>query len=597
MEFEPAGRRGRWLESESLLDCARRLGVGLISICGGNGSCGCCKVQIMGGAVSTPTSIERRGFSTRELEEGYRLACQTYPCGDCKVRVPAESMSTPQRTQVEGLELDVSIDPPVRAYHLSLSAPSLSDMRSDAERVLEALEQQHQVCSHGIDVEVLRSISARLRSWNWQTQASVRGGELVALGPWPGRQLGMAVDLGTTKIAAYLIDLGNGQTLAAEGIMNPQISYGEDIVRRISCVMNSSGGGQQMRRLVVEALNKLTRKLCTMVDAVPEQIVEAVIVGNTAMHHLLLGLPVEQLARSPFVPAVSQALDIRARDVGLHFAPGAYVHLLPNIAGFVGADHVAMLLATEAGHSDGLRIALDIGTNTEVCLVSEGKMTSVSCASGPAFEGGHIKDGMRAASGAIERFRLENDELSYHTIDDASPVGLCGSGVLDVLAQLHLGGVIDGRGRITASHRRVRTRDGQREFVIVSEEERSEGPAITITQQDVRQLQLAKAAIHTGIQLLLEESGRSEEEIEQVIIAGAFGTYVDVSSAVLIGMLPSLPLDRFRQVGNAAGTGARLALLSSSKRAEAQDIARRVGYIELATAPRFMKTFVEATYI
>lgn len=352
-----------------------------------------------------------------------------------------------------------------------------------------------------------------------------------------------------------------------------------------------------MRKLVVEALNKLARDLCTKADAKLEQIAEEVIVGNTAMHHLLLGLPVEQLTYIPFVPAVRQALDIKARDVGLHIAPGAYVHLLPNIAGFVGADHVAMLLATEVGRANGLSVALDIGTNTEVCLVSDGKMTSVSCASGPAFEGGHIKDGMRAASGAIERLQLVNDEVKYQTIDGTPPVGLCGSGIIDALAQLYLNGIVDEKGRIRNDHPRVRTHEGQREFVIVSEEERNGRSAITITQQDVRELQLAKAAIQTGIQVLLEAEGRSEKEIKQVIIAGAFGTYIDVSSAVVIGMLPSLPLDRFRQVGNAAGAGARLALTSCSKRAEAQTIARRVGYIELATFPHFMQTFVEATYM
>jgi len=597
VEFEPVGRRGKCSARRSLLDCAQQLGVGLVSICGGLGLCHSCKIQVLDGTVSEPTSIEQQKLSLPELQEGYRLACQAYPTSDCKLRVPAESMSTSQRTQVEGLELSISLDPPICAYHLELPAPSLSDLRGDAERVLEALGQQHQVHCLTIDVDVLRHLSPRLRSWNWQAQVSVRKEEVIALGPWPSRQLGLAIDLGTTKIAGYLVDLSNGQTLAAKGVMNPQISYGEDIVTRISRVIGSPAGGTQMRKLVVEALNKLARDLCTKADAKLEQIAEEVIVGNTAMHHLLLGLPVGQLAYTPFVPAVRQALDIKARDVGFHIAPGAYVHLLPNIAGFVGADHVAMLLATEVGRANGLSVALDIGTNTEVCLVSDGKMTSVSCASGPAFEGGHIKDGMRAASGAIERLQLVNDEVKYQTIDGTPPVGLCGSGIIDALAQLYLNGIVDEKGRIRNGHPRVRTHEGQREFVIVSEEERDGRSAITITQQDVRELQLAKAAIQTGIQVLLEAEGRLEKEIKQVIIAGAFGTYIDVSNAVVIGMLPSLLLDRFRQVGNAAGAGARLALTSCSKRAEAQTIARRVGYIELATFPRFMQTFVEATYI
>ena len=595
IDFEPVGRREQCQDNETLLACARRCGIGIRSLCGGNGTCHSCKVQVLSGAVSKPTSNEIEVFTAQELKGGYRLACQTYPTSDCKLLVPPESISSPQRAQVEGLELSVRLDPPVRTYHLELPPPSLSDQRGDAERVLETLNQQVQC--HTIDIEVLRSISSQLRSWNWQAQASVRNKEVIALDSSPSRQLGLAVDLGTTKIAGYLVDLSNGHTLAAKGIMNPQISYGEDVVSRISYVMGSPKKGRQMSRIVVKALNELAGDLCADIDSSRGQIVESVIVGNTAIHHLLLRLPVKQLAYSPFLPAVSEALDIKARDIGLHIAPGAYVHLLPNIAGFVGADHVAMLLAAEVNQADGLSLVLDIGTNTEVCLASDGKMTSVSCASGPAFEGGHIKDGMRAAGGAIEHFRMENGEVQFQTVDGAPPVGICGSGILDTLAQLYLNGVLSERGRMMDNHPRVRTCKGQREFVIVNEEERDGRPAITITQQDVRELQLAKAAIQTGIQVLLEAEKRSKEDIKQVIIAGAFGTYLDVSSAVVIGMLPSLPLNCFRQVGNAAGMGAKLALLSCDKRAEAQSIARQVGYIELATAPRFMPTFVEAMYI
>ena len=378
--------------------------------------------------------------------------------------------------------------------------------------------------------------------------------------------------------------------------MNPQIAYGEDVIARIVRTRESLADAKRMQGLAVEALNQLAAELCAEVNATPQEIVEAVVVGNTAMHHLLLRLPVQQLALAPYVPAVSDALDIKARDVGLHIAAGAYVHLLPNIAGFVGSDHVAMLLATEAWKAKGVVMALDIGTNTEIALVSEGEIASVSCASGPAFEGAHIKHGMRAAAGAIEHLRLVDDRLQYNTIAGTPPVGFCGSGILDTLAQLYLNGVLDKNGRM-GEHARVRTYEGQREFILISEEERDGAPAITITQHDVRQLQLAKGAIRTGIQALLQAKEHSEEEIEQVIIAGAFGSYIDVSSAVTIGMLPSLPLSRFRQVGNAAGTGARLALVSRSKRAEAQKIARRVRYIELASLPNFQRLFIQAMYL
>jgi uncharacterized 2Fe-2S/4Fe-4S cluster protein (DUF4445 family) len=554
-------------------------------------------VQVLSGTVSKPTHSELETFSPRELKEGWRLACQTYPTSDCKLMVPAESMTTPQRLQVEGLEVKVHPEPPVRAYRLKLAAPSLAAPQADADRLLEALNQQHKLHCTRVDIDALRILSDQLRSWNWKCQAIVRNDEVIALLPPSSRQLGLAIDLGTTKIAGYLVDLSNGQTLAAKGVMNPQISYGEDIISRMTAVVHSPDNAAAIQKLAIEAINKLAIDLCAEASARPEEIVEAVVVGNTAMHHLFLRLPVKQLALSPFVPAVSQALEVKAGELGLRIAPGAYVHLLPNIAGFVGADHVAVLLATEAWRAKGPILALDIGTNTEVSLICKGKIAATSCASGPAFEGGHIKYGMRAAAGAIERLRIAGDSVQYQTINGAPPVGICGSGILDALSQLYLAGAIDEGGRIVKSHPRVRSYKGQREFVLVSKEEREGKPAITITQHDVRELQLAKAAIRTGIQALLEANGCAEDEIKQVLIAGAFGTYIDVASAVAIGMLPSLPLNRFRQAGNAAGMGAKLALISLKSRAEAQAVASRVSYIELASAPKFEQTFMQASYL
>jgi len=597
IDFEPVGRRGKCRKNESLLACARRLGVGISSICGGKGTCHSCKVQVLSGTVSKPTHNELETFSPRELKESWRLACQTYPTSDCKLMVPAESMTTPQRLQVEGLEVTVRPEPPVQAYRLKLAAPSLAAPQADADRLLEALNQQNKLHCNRVDIDVLRVLSDQLRSWNWQCQAIVRNDEVIAILPPSSRQLGLAIDLGTTKIAGYLVDLKSGQTLAARGVMNPQISYGEDIISRMTAVVHSPDNALAVQKLAVEAINKLAIDLCAEASAKTEEIVEAVVVGNTAMHHLFLRLPVKQLALSPFVPAVSQALEVKAGELGLRIAPGAYVHLLPNIAGFVGADHVAVLLATEAWRAKGPILALDIGTNTEVSLICKGKIAATSCASGPAFEGGHIKYGMRAAAGAIERLRIAGDTVQYQTINSAPPVGICGSGILDALSQLYLAGAIDEGGRIVKSHPRVRSYKGQREFVLVSKEEREGKPAITITQHDVRELQLAKAAIRTGIQALLEANGCAENEIKQVIIAGAFGTYIDVGSAVATGMLPSLPLNRFRQAGNAAGMGAKLALISLKSRAQAQAVASRVSYIELASAPKFEQTFMQASYL
>ncbi|MDY6917160.1 MAG: ASKHA domain-containing protein [Chloroflexota bacterium] len=597
VDFEPVGRRGQCQADESLLACARRLGVGIVSLCGGQGTCRTCRVQVMSGAVSEPTATEKEAFPAEELAEGWRLACQAYPLSDCKLSIPSESMPTPQRTQVEGLEIAVSPEPPVTGYNLELEAPSLSEPQADADRLLKALASQHSVQCQTVDIGVVRAMSPRLRAWKWHCRASARHDEVVAVGPTGSRQLGIAVDLGTTKIAGYLIDLSDGKTLTAKGMMNPQISYGEDIISRINASIKSPAIGAELQQAAVGALNELSQELCGEAEADAEQIVEAVVVANTAMHHLFLGLPVRQLVLAPFVPAIGSAVDVKARDLGAKVAPGAYVHLLPNIAGFVGADHVAMLLATGAYGSKGPLVAIDIGTNTEVSLIVDGRITTVSCASGPAFEGYQIKHGMRAASGAIERVRIADGEVQYQTIDDQEPVGICGSGVLDALAQMHLNGIIDQGGRMKDGHPRMGSASGKRQFVLAEGRKEGGRSAIVITQKDVREIQLAKAAIRSGIQVLLEANGVAEPEIAQVVIAGAFGSYIDLPSAITIGMLPSIPLDRFRQVGNAAGMGAKQALISLSKRDEAQRLATRVEYIELASAPYFTDTFVQANYL
>ncbi|MBI4333855.1 MAG: DUF4445 domain-containing protein [Chloroflexi bacterium] len=591
------GRRVACPPGRSLMDCARSQGIGVSSVCGGHGTCNSCKVQVVRGAVSPPTPVELKTFQQHELQAGWRLACQALPESDCKLHVPPESMTAAQRTQVEGLEVAVTPQPAVSAFSVDLAAPSSDDLRADSQRVVDALKEYHGVECRAVDVDVLRTLSDRLRSWDWKAQVFVRERELISVAGRPARLLGLAVDLGSTKIAGYLVDLLTGQTLAARGVTNPQVSYGEDVISRINQTLKSPTDGRRLRELVIEAINQLAAELCRQAAATVEEIADAVIVGNTAMHHLALGLPVGQLAQAPFVPAVSQALDIRARDAGLRLAAGTCVHFLPNIAGFVGADHVAMLLATQAGWATGNVLLLDIGTNTEVSLVRDGEIAAASCASGPAFEGGHIQDGMRAAAGAIERVRLDNGTVQYETIDGAPPVGICGSGILDAIAQMHLAGVLDDTGRMANRHPRVRSRDGRIEFVLVGENERPERRAIVLTQKDVRELQLAKAAIRAGIQMLLEASRLVEKELDRVIIAGAFGSYIDVASAITAGMLPPLLLDRFKQVGNAAGMGARMALVSRAEREKAARIASGVRYVELSGAAGFSRTFTAATYL
>jgi len=595
--IDPLGLRGECLSSESILSGAGRLGAGISSVCGGRGTCHSCKIQVMNGTFSEPTQCEREAFTPHEIEDGWRLACQAYPASDCKIRIPVDSMTTLQRTQVEGLEVSVKPEPPVQSYHHQLQNPSSSDLQADADRLLEMLNQQYQLRCGKVDIDILRFLSPKLRSLNWDCQVSIRNGEVVSLGPWPSRNLGLAIDLGTTKVAGYLVDLSNGQTLASKGIMNPQISFGEDIISRIALIIKQPDEAVHLQKLVASAINELAADLCAMVGANTEEIIEAVVIGNTAMHHIFLGIPVRQLATSPFVPAISQSLDIKARDLGLHIGPGAYVHVPPNIAGFVGADHVAMLLATKDFQNDGPVICLDIGTNTEVSLINNGNISTVSCASGPAFEGGHIKHGMRAAGGAIERLRIINGSFQYQVIDDVPPIGLCGSGMLDAVAQFYLAKILDRRGQIKDNHPRVRTQRKQREIVLLNREERGGQPDIVITQQDVRELQLAKAAIRTGIEALLAVNGCSEEEIKQVIVAGAFGSYIDINSALTIGMFPPFSPKQFRQVGNAAGMGAKLILTSLTKRAESQTLVSGIRYIELASAPDFTQIFTQASYL
>jgi uncharacterized 2Fe-2S/4Fe-4S cluster protein (DUF4445 family) len=595
VDFEPVGRRGTVSTDRTLLDAARDLGVELLAICGGEGDCIRCKVQVLEGTTSPLSVAERDELSDHEKAAGVRLACQAFPLSDLKIHVPPESLSTPQRTQIEGLEVPVTPDPPVIFYPVELSPPSLVDLTADAERCRNGL-LPHGVTYQNADIELLRSLSPRLRSWKWRAQLGLRGGELVAAVPPESRALGLAFDLGTTKIAGYLVELSSGRTLASRGTMNPQIAYGEDLVTRLNRARNSPTEAAKMRDLAVEGLNTVAAEMCASVGAQAEDVVEAVVVANTAMHHLLLRLPTDQLALAPYVPAVSSALDVKARDVGLRIASGGYLHVLPNIAGYVGADHVAMILATGIWKADGLVLALDIGTNTEICLSDRGQMTSVSAASGPAFEGAHIKYGMRAAPGAIEHVLWSGDRLEYQTIGGEPPVGICGSGILDILAQLLAKGVLDRGGRM-ADHTMVRKHDGVPEFVLAGDQANGGAGAVTLTQKDVREVQLAKGAIRTGIQSLLQAMNRSSEDIDQIIIAGAFGSYIDPASAVAIGMLPPIPLERIQQVGNAAGTGARMALISMEQRAQAAEIARRVRYVELSNVPNFARIFSQAIYL
>ncbi len=593
MDFEPIGRRAPAQRGESLLQCAQRGGIVLNATCGGEGICGQCLVRIMQGEVSPPSLSEEAELGER-LRAGWRLACQAHILGDVRVHIPPESLATTQRLQTEGRPLPIKLAPAVRAVQAHVPPPNLEDLRSDALRLRQALG----LAALHIPLPLLRTISDELRRNDFRVSAYIRGSSLVALRPLHASPLGLAIDLGTTKLAGYLVDLQDGKTLATAGVINPQIAYGEDLMARLAHAIHQPGGSEELRLVVVEAIHALAAQLCLQAGCDVADIAEAVVVGNTAMHHLFLGLPVRQLGLAPYVPAESAALDLPARELGLDFATGAYVHLLPNIAGFVGADHVAMLIGSGMLEMGGVVLGLDIGTNTEISLIAHGEHYACSAASGPAFEGAHIQHGMRAAPGAIEKVLIHQGQLKFQTIDHQPPVGICGSGILDLVAQLRRVGLLDARGAFVAAEKDARIRPGAHgaEFVLVSAAE-NEGREITFSRADVNEIQLAKGAIRAGIRVLLQKAGVEEQAIDAVIIAGAFGTYLDVQSGIQLGMFPNIDRDRYHQVGNAAGTGARMALLSTDIRQKAVEVARGVRYVELTTEKDFTSLFTAALFL
>ncbi len=453
IEFEPVGRRADFEPGITLQEAARRSGIELASTCGGDGTCGCCRVRLVHGEVSPVGPTERAELSDEEIAAGLRLACQTHALGDALIDVPPESLTAAQRLQLEGEDSELDLDPPVVALDVTLAMPTLDDLRSDATRLRDALGP----FDGGIPIGVLRQLPGVLRGSHWRARAAVHrpAEEVVGVLAPEVTALGLAVDLGTTKLAAYLVDLETGVTLARGGAMNPQIAYGEDVLSRIAYAGRETGGRQTLQTVVVDQLERLALDLCAQVGSAPAAIVDCVVVGNTAMHHLFTGLPVRQLGAAPYVAAESAALDVRAAELGLPLAAGARLYSPPVIAGYVGGDHVAMLLASGVARGSRCALALDIGTNTEISVAHDGELWSCSTASGPAFEGAHISAGMRAAPGAIERVRYHDGAFTVQTVEDRPPVGVCGSGMLDAIAASLDAGIIDRRGALLRSHRLV----------------------------------------------------------------------------------------------------------------------------------------------
>lgn len=616
--MQPVGRRAYIRAGQTLLDAAQSAGVELVSICGGAGMCEGCKVRLMSGQISYPSLTEQEVFTSVEIEKGYRLACQAFPESDITIDIPPKSLSTPQRLQIEGDEISILSEPTVVEYEINIEPPTLTDLRSDATRLTDTLQSQHQLVNVDFDYSTLSDISTKLRDSNWHIIAAIRDKTIISIIPAAIEEkdkkglLGLAVDVGTTKLAAYLVELSSGSTLAKIGAMNPQIAFGEDVISRITFAnrpqeKNKITNQKILQQKLIQTLNVMIFEMCKEIPVSNcnirrDQIVDAVVVGNTAMHHLFAGYPVKQLGEAPYIAAVSNATEILARDFGLDIAPGAIVYLPPNIAGYVGADHVAMLLATifnpvqEYTNSDQTIIALDIGTNTEISLMHRGTLICCSCASGPAFEGAHIRDGMRAAPGAIERVKIEGDFVQIKTINDQPPVGICGSGILDTIAEMLNSGILDRRGAFNQNHTKVKTINGNYGFLLANATVSGHGQDIIITRKDVNEIQLAKGAIRSGIEILLTQFEVNAQQIDHFIVAGAFGTYINIRSAIRIGMFPDIPIERFHQVGNAAGSGAKQMLISKTQRKIAQEVIRKVQYIELSNHLAFTNEFSKALF-
>lgn len=597
VQFQPSGRRGEVPKGSTLLEAARWAGIELNSTCGGQGSCGQCQVVVLEGQVSEPSLDEVSLLGQADIARGRRLACLTRVYSSVIAEIPRDSITTSQRLQIES---DLSAPylqsaPLVRAVPISMSKPTLADVRSDFTRVSSALSEGHGFPELRAHIDVIRSLPVRLRENNWQLTAFVRGDTLVGLAAPGLRALGYCVDLGTTKIAASLVDMETGQILASAGAPNPQLGYGEDVISRINYVQRSPDGAKILAEKVQGVLDQILSELIAMTGARCEQVVEGCIVGNAVMIHLLLRLPVRQLSFAPYVSAFSDAVEVHAATLGIEMAPGAQIYFPPSVGGFIGSDHIAMMLACDFDRTSKVSLGIDIGTNTEIVIRRPGSSTlaSASCASGPAFEGAHIREGMRASSGAIERVEIDADGVKIETIHNEAPVGLCGSGIIDIAAEMFSWGMINRQGTFQAENPRVRQGRNGGEFLLVPAERSGTGRDIVIDQKDINEIQLAKGAIHAGLQLLMNVTETLPEAVEEVIIAGAFGSYIDVAQAAAIGLFPKLPNAVYRQVGNAALVGARDLLISQAARQRAAAMQKNTQYLELTGNPGFNRIFAK----
>lgn len=599
--FQPDGVRMVVPEGTTMLQAAHSAGIPIEGPCGGQGKCGKCRVKMISGAAA-PGESDRQYLTEGELDQGFRLACQAKLTEDATIEIPVESRPLEQKVMVEGLEREVALDPHITKRYLALPEPSLEDDRSDLQRILDSLGDGVGCSS---DLTLIRQAPQLVRDSDYQVTAILAGDELIGLenGDRSSVNYGMAFDLGTTTVVGYLINLSSGEQVAAGSCMNPQVTYGDDVISRIQFATQSEHGLELLQGRILEAINQIIARTVQAANISSADIYEVTVVGNTCMSQLFLGIDSGKLAVSPYVAAISGSQDHKARDLGVNINPQGRVHVLPNIAGFVGADTVGVMLASRLSESPQLRVAIDIGTNGEVVASWEGKLVACSTAAGPAFEGARIGQGMRAAAGAIDRVAID-DDLQAHTIDDAPARGLCGSGLIDAVAGLCQVGIVEESGRMLAPESasslspklatRLRSNEGGVEFVLVPARQSAIGRDIVITQKDIREVQLAKGAISAGISMVLDELGAKPSQVTELMLAGAFGNYLRQESAVAIGLVPALAEGRIRSIGNAAGAGSKLALTSRQLRDEADGIARRTEHLQLAHRADFYDQFTEA---
>lgn len=639
--LQPSGRRGQVDEGTSIRSAARELGVEIESICAENATCGKCMVLIEEGRFEkynidskrehlSPVGTEERAYLERRpkllKDKGWeigqvRLSCQCKILGDVLVNVPEESRGNKQIVRKSASNRAIEIKPAIRKYLVTLSPPTLERPIADWERLAKGLETSMALV-HGVDAKIprwydmnidyacLRALSKTLRESKWNVTVSVwQDKEVIQVqAGYHEESYGAAVDIGSTTVALYLCNLRTGEMLAAESEMNPQIVYGEDVMSRIQYAIEYPDGLEKLHKSIIATLNKLLKQAAKTAGITTEEILEMVLVGNSTMHHVLLNLHPKDLGLAPFVPAIHRSLDVKARELALEINPSGNIHVLPTIASFVGADTSAMVLAEEPHKQDENWLLIDVGTNAELILGNRKRLVCTSTPTGPALEGAHVEYGMRAAPGAMERVQIDEATLepkykviavdgwnTDHAGFKGQVKGICGSAIIDAVAEIFRVGIVDSRGKFnkTLSTKRVRQGETGWEYVIAWTEETSIGRDIPITQQDVRQIQLAKAALFTAARTLLTRSGL--ENPDKVILAGGFGSFIDKEKAMLIGLIPDCELENVYAIGNAAGDGARIALLNVEKRNEIDVVTRKVERFELPTDPDFQNQFMLAT--